>query len=376
MLHWLCRIRSSNTSLCLHKFPIFPPLSNASFSTTSTPKISIFDYLVNNHNFSPECASKVSSLSSTNYLKKPRKADLVLNFLKENGFAQNHLETLVQKAPWILSANLNTSVKPKIKLFQDLGFQSTDLADFASAYPFLLRRRADRLRLSVLSLKNVLGPNADICRILKKSSVARGLASSRFNTTLVPNVEYLKSFGICPLQIARHIPLHSVGFVTNPDKFKDIVKRVDEMGVDTKSNMFLYAVRVLSSMTRKNWELKLKLFRDLGFSEQNISHAFVVSPQAFAVSERKIKEITQLLLNVVEFSISDIVCNIVLLTYSVETRFKPRVRVLKALEKKNLLKKKPSLPHFFRMSNADFRNKYVIPYIEDELGDLSGSEAS
>ncbi|WCJ18923.1 Mitochondrial transcription termination factor family protein [Euphorbia peplus] len=333
MLPFISRFRYFNTYLHLHKFPIFPPLSLASFSTTSTPKISILDYLVNHHNFSLECAAKVSSLSSTIYLSKPQNADSVLNFLKDNGFARNHLEALVLKAPWILSANLDTSVKPKIKLFQDLGFQSTALADIASAYPSLLRRRADRLRLSVLSLKNVLGPNADISSFLLNSSAVGFIARGNLDTTLLPNVEYLRSCGVCSLQIAEYIHHSLVNFIINPEMFKLIVKRVDEMGVDRESKKFLGAVRVMGSMSRKNWELKLKLFRDLGFSEKNISNAFRVSPQAFGVSERKIKEVMQLLLSVEEFSISDVVCNPVLLTYSVEKRFQPRVRVLKALQR-------------------------------------------
>ncbi|WCJ18529.1 Mitochondrial transcription termination factor family protein [Euphorbia peplus] len=304
----------------IHKFPIFPPLSLASLSTTSTPKISILDYLVNQHNFSPKSASKVSSLSSTTYLTKPHNADTVFNFLKENGFAQNHLEALVQKAPWILSANLDRSVKPKIELFQDLGFQSTALADIVSASPSLLRSRADRLRRSLLGYKNVLGPDADISSLLKNSSTARIWVRCDFDRTLVPNVEYLKSCGICSTQIAKRIHLLSLPLLTKPENFKDIVKRVDEMGVDRKSKMFLYAVRVMGSMTRENWELKLKLFREIGFSDENISIAFAGAPVALSVSKRKIKEVTQLLLSVEGFSIFDIVRNPILLCYSVEKR--------------------------------------------------------
>ncbi|WCJ18921.1 Mitochondrial transcription termination factor family protein [Euphorbia peplus] len=272
-----------------HKFPIFPPLSLTSFSTTST------------HNISPESASKVSSISSPNYLRNPQNADSVLNFLKDNGFAKAHLETLLQKAPWILSANLDTSVKPKIELLQDLGFPSTALAHIVSASPSLLRPTADRLRRPLLGFKNFLGPDADIFSFIKKSSKARILVLGDFDRTVVPNVEYLKSCGICSTQIARFIHLSLVTFVSKPENFKDIVKRVDEMGVDRKSKMFPYAFRVMGSMTRKNWELKLKLFREIGFSDQNISNAFTRAPEALDVSERKIKEVTELLLSVEEF---------------------------------------------------------------------------
>ncbi|WCJ18869.1 Mitochondrial transcription termination factor family protein [Euphorbia peplus] len=369
MLPWICRIPFLKTSRYLHKVPIFAHISLVSFST-SIPKISIFDYLVNHHNFSPECASKVSSLSSRNYLRNPQNADSVINFFKETGFANNHLETLVQKAPWILSANVDTTLKPKITFFQALGFYSADLAVIVSASPLILHSNVDKLGLSVFRLQNVLGPDAEVYRFLQYSRTGRYRKHPYLDTTLMPNVKYLKSCGISPLQIAK-LGCSSLSlFFTDPENFNGFVKRVDEMGVDRKSKMFIYAVRVVSAMSRKNWELKLQVFRDLGFSEQNIQNTFVAAPQAFGISERKIKEVTQLLLAVEGFSIYDIVCNPMLLSYSVEKRLKPRLRVLKALENQTFLKKKPGLIGFLRMNNADFRKKYMIPCLKDELGDM------
>ncbi|XP_065872942.1 uncharacterized protein [Euphorbia lathyris] len=95
---------------------------------------------------------------------------------------------------------------------------------------------------------------------------------------------------ITDFQIATYVCRFPLNYLVEPEKLKGIVQRVDEMGVDRKAKMFIEGVRVMSSMTRENWELKLKLFRDLGFSEQNILYAFRVYPGAFTVSERKIKE--------------------------------------------------------------------------------------
>ncbi|XP_065870724.1 protein SEEDLING LETHAL 1, chloroplastic-like [Euphorbia lathyris] len=364
---WICRIPFLKSSRYLHEFPIFAHISLVSFST-STPEISLFDYLVDKHNFSAECAANVLSSSSTKYLNKPQNADSVLNFLKETGFAKNQIEAVVEKAPRVLSANVETSVKPKIKIFQDLGFHSSDFAAIISASPRILNINVNRLRQSVLGLKNVLGPKADICRLLKKSGFG-WLLDRDLDRTLVPNVEYLKSCGICSLLIDSYVCQAPLLFLANQDKLKGFVQRVDEMGVDRKSKSFFQAVRVMSCMSRENWELKLKLFRELGFSEQNILAVFRKYPQAFAVSERKIKEVTQLLLSVEDSGISDIVSTPVLLTYSVEKRLKPRLQVLKALQSKNLLKKKPSLAAFCQMVDANFANKYLIPY-SNELGDF------
>ncbi|KAE8690410.1 putative Late embryoproteinsis abundant hydroxyproline-rich glycofamily protein [Hibiscus syriacus] len=74
------------------------------------------------------------------------------------------------------------------------------------------------------------------------------------------------------------------------------MKREDDMGADRKSNMFVVAVRTLSSMSEEKREQKLKLFRKSGFSEDDILSTFKRAPQVFALSERKINEITEIFL--------------------------------------------------------------------------------
>ncbi|WCJ18242.1 Mitochondrial transcription termination factor family protein [Euphorbia peplus] len=352
----LCRRIRIPSLNCFHKFPIFShnnsTISLLSFSTC-TPKVSIFDYLLHNPEFSPEFAAKVSSLSSTKYLNNPQNADSVVHFFKENGFSNNQIEAIVLRAPGFLSANVEASIKPKIKVFQDLGFPSSHFARIISSSPSILRRRPDSLRQSILGLKNVLGPNADISRLLMNGN-GRVLGYD-LNKTLMPNIEYLKSCGVCSTQIPTYVSLYPLRFVVKPEKLKDIVQRVDEMGVDRKSKMFMEAVRVMGSFTKENWELKLLVFRELGFSEQNILVGFRQMPTVFASSERKLKEVAQLLLNFEDMSY--IASHPTLFGFSVEKRLKPRLRVLKALQTKNLLMKKPALLHFSCISDAEFIKK-------------------
>ncbi|KAF2291531.1 hypothetical protein GH714_025361 [Hevea brasiliensis] len=185
-----------------------------------------------------------------------------------------------------LSAGLEKIIKPKINIFQDLGFNTIDFADIVSGDPWILYRSADNsLGPSILVLKNVLRSNADTSTLLKRC-----------------------------------------------DNMKDFVRRVDEMGVDRKSKVFLPAIRVMSSITEENWDHKLKLLRELGFSEENILSVFRRVPQALGVFERKIKEVIQLLRSVENRDISCIICHPELLVCSVNQRLKPRLEVIKVLE--------------------------------------------
>ncbi|XP_059629838.1 uncharacterized protein LOC132272762 [Cornus florida] len=141
------------------------------------------------------------------------------------------------------------------------------------------------------------------------------------------------------------------------------------MGFDRNSKLFIEAIRVISSLTKENWELKLEVFKSLGFSEDDILSIFRTQPQAFTKSERKIRAITQLFLSTGKCDISYVVKNPDLLGRSIENRLKPRLRVVDVLASRNLLLKKPSLASVCRITEEKFFEKYVLPYT-NEVGEL------
>ncbi|XP_059629825.1 uncharacterized protein LOC132272748 [Cornus florida] len=314
--------------------------SNSSTTVEKTRKtpIAVADCLLNRHKFSTETASKVSSFGKD--VKRPEETDSILSFLQESGFSDSHLELLIKRMPRVLSANLERTIKPKIKFFQDLGLSSSDFVEIVSSNPWILTTSVDnRLGPSILALTSVLGSNMDVVsRVLKKSG-------------------RLLTFDLLDV------------YVLKPTKIRECVKRVDEMGIDRKSKLFLHAIRAISSMTKENWELKLELFKSLKFSEDDILSVFRRQPQVFVVSDRKIKEITQLFLSTGKCDISYVVNNPDLLCRSVENKLKPRLRVLEVLESRNLLLKKPSLGTVCRITDKKFFEKYVLPY-SNEVGEL------
>ncbi|CAK9154232.1 unnamed protein product [Ilex paraguariensis] len=265
-----------------------------SYSTRKQPKCtaSVADYLLHKHQFSPETASKVSS--GLTCVKNPEKSDSILFFLKASGFSKTHLENVVVKWPNVLSANLDRTIKPKIQVFQDLGFSPTETADIISTDPWILRRSAvNRLGPSLLLLRNVFDSSLDVSKVLK---ISGWFLNHDLEKSMIPNIELMKSLGIKSSQIMRHLYNFPRLFFYKPESIKEFVKRVDEMGFDMNSKMFLHAIRAVSSMTVKNWELKLELFRSLGFSDVDIRSVFQRQPHVFTVSRRKIKDVTQLLL--------------------------------------------------------------------------------
>ncbi|CAK9154230.1 unnamed protein product [Ilex paraguariensis] len=362
------RICRSLTSVAL-KTPISFSFSLLvlSYSTRKQPKCtaSVADYLVYKHQFAPETASKVSSVLTC--VKNPEKSDSILFFLKASGFSKTHLENVVVKWPNVLSANLDRTIKPKIQIFQDLGFSPTETAELISMHPWILTRSAvNQLGPSLLVLRNVFDSSLDVSKVLK---ISVWFLNHDLEKSMIPSIALMKSLGINSSQLMRYVYSFPRFFLYKPERIKEFVKRVDEMGFNRNSKMFLHAIRTVSSMTIKNWELKLELFRSLGFSDVDILSVFQRKPQIFAVSQRKIKDVTKLLLATGKFDISFIVNHPELLCCSIENRLKPRLRVVEVLENKKLLPKKPSLTSLHKITDEKFFEKFVLPY-SNEVGEI------
>ncbi|KAK4428445.1 hypothetical protein Salat_1144100 [Sesamum alatum] len=328
-----------------------------------TPTVS--EFLLHKHRFSPEAASQVASVLTR--LKNPERSDSILSFLKRSGFSGTQLEKLVKYKPEVLSANLERVIKPKIKIFQDFGFSADEIAEIVSKEPIVLHCSVKKqTQPSLSALKSVLRSNVEMAKVLKSSGwiLARDLENS-----LVPNVEFLKSCGITFEQIIRLIPIFPRFFLLKPESMRKFVEKADEMGVDRSSGLFIYAARVISSMSDGNWELKLKALRDLGFSEDDILRVFRTAPMVFSVSMKKIKKITEVLLETGKYDMSCIMNSPTSLLYSVENRLRPRLQVLEVLEKKNLIKNWPALGTVHLTSDKKFFEKFVAPYL-DEVGEI------
>ncbi|PON61584.1 Mitochodrial transcription termination factor [Parasponia andersonii] len=316
------------------------------------PAVPLAEYLINHHQFSPEAASKASS--SFAYVKNPQQSDLVLSYLQETGFTKTHLEKLVKRYPKVLFVNPHI-IKPKIKIFQDSGFSASDIADIVSTGPWILKRSVDnRLGPSILVLKSVLGSNDSVAKLLKSSG---WFLKHDLEKTMMVNIDFMKSCGISPAQIINYVFIFPRLFLLKPQSIVNSAKRVEELGLDRNSKLFLQAIRVLCSMSLKNWELKRELFRKLGFSETDILAVFKRSPQVFCVSEKKIKQVTSFLITAANIDFSYVVRFPELLIYSIEERLKPRLEIMEILEKKQVLNKKPSLVTTFKLPHKKFLEK-------------------
>ncbi|KAK6130651.1 hypothetical protein DH2020_035626 [Rehmannia glutinosa] len=330
--------------------------------------LTLSELLLHKHHFCPEAASQV--VSALTRLKSPEKYDSILSFLKESGFSNTQLEKILKCRPRLLLANPEKVIKPKIKIFQDLGFSANDIADIITNDPDIMYRSLTNRVIPSLSVLNVLlGSSVEMAKVLKISGC---FLKYDIGKTMAPNVEYLKRCGIPVEHISWLIYNFPRSLCCKPENMVRFVDKIDEMGISRSSKMFIHAIRVLGSMTNETWEQKLKAFEDLGFSKDDIAAAFRKAPQVFITSEGKMKKLKDVLVATGKYDVLCIINYPTSLMCSVEKRYKPRIEVVGVLESKRLIEDWPSYLDLFKMTDEKFFKKYVGPYL-NEVGDLWSS---
>ncbi|RWW22192.1 hypothetical protein GW17_00013622 [Ensete ventricosum] len=123
-------------------------------------------------------------------------------------------------------------------------------------------------------------------------------------------------------------------------------------------------------MRRSTWEARLKVFRSLGWSEEEFRIAFQRTPLFVLVSEPKMRKMVQFLMVEVKLKASNLSREPRLLMYGLENRLLPRFSVFRLMEAKGLVKdgserKRNSLViGMFTCSVRTFLEKYVQRYSE------------
>lgn len=151
---------------------------------------------------------------------------------------------------------------------------------------------------------------------------------------------------------------------------------VEALGLRPDTSMFVYAIRVMNGMRRSTWEAKLKVFRRLGWSEDEFRIAFQRAPLFVLVSEPKMRKMVQFLMEEVKLKASNLSREPRLLMYSLENRLLPSFSVFRMIEAEELVtdgseRKRTSLVFgMFICSVRTFLEKYVHSDVAPDLMDV------
>lgn len=107
-------------------------------------------------------------------------------------------------------------------------FSSPDLAEFLSRYPTILRTSLEKQLVPSLDFfSNLLQSDDKTVRVLQRCPFILGYDLDAY---MLPNIKTLLDNGVPKSNIISAVCYHPAAFLTYSDRFKEIVKKVNEMG--------------------------------------------------------------------------------------------------------------------------------------------------
>ncbi|RWR79673.1 Mitochodrial transcription termination factor-related [Cinnamomum micranthum f. kanehirae] len=337
--------------------PTLQSISNLSHSTLQSSLT--LSYLEKSCGLSPESALSASKKVT---LKTTEKPDSVLSLLKSHGFSKTHISKLISRRPQLLSANPDKTLKPKIRFFNDLGFSGAALAVLLSSYPTVLcLHLKNRIIPSVDFLKNIVHTNENVLLSIKRWP---RILNYNIQTKMNPNLSILKDQGVPESNIVKLITTSPRALVHIPERFRETVEIVKEIGFNPVTLNFILAVRVVAGLSKLNWERKIELYKSLGWSGDEVLSAFRKQPLCMITSEKKIKRVVSFFVDELGWKPSAVSKYPNILLLSIDKRIVPRCSVVCLLMSEGLVKKDLRIYSVLQLNENSFYEKFVSEFQE------------
>eukprot|EP01018_Ginkgo_biloba_P036417 Gb_03684 [translate_table: standard] len=323
-------------------------------------KLSIPDFLQKSCGLLQKQANAVSK--TLVHLKSTKKPEQVLAFFKEHGFTNAHIQKMVARCPILLTSSVQSTLQPKLRVFEDLGIMGDELGYLISKDPVLLRVSLDRKILPGVSiLQNIVGTKENVAKIVMREP---RIVYINIEKKFKPNLLLLQSYGIEGKTLCSFLFRKPRLFFSTETVLRVVLNTVEKLGIPRRSGMFPHAVFVVSSMNKMTLERKIKFLMGLGLSEEEVLLTFRKSPYILATSEKKLQCNMDFLVNTLKCEPSLIMLYPQFFMTSMEAKIIPRYRVLQMLRSMQLPKESFSVINMISTSEKRFLDKFVYKYGE------------
>eukprot|EP00268_Persea_americana_P046505 TRINITY_DN4796_c1_g1_i1.p1 TRINITY_DN4796_c1_g1~~TRINITY_DN4796_c1_g1_i1.p1 ORF type:complete len:403 (-),score=64.67 TRINITY_DN4796_c1_g1_i1:610-1818(-) len=314
------------------------------------------NYLINSCGLSPEAALSASKEINLNNTEKP---NTVLEFFKTHGFSKAQITNLISFRPHFLLSDVDSTLQPKIKYFHDLGLSDSEITIFISSNPgILLRGLETQIKPSIDFLRNLVQTNENVIKVFRR---CRWMFTCNIRKRMLPNIGVLKVYGVPNSRISKMVVMEPIILSANTAFLREVMKRVEELGFERGSGLYVMAIHAMCSMKKSIWEAKIELFKSLGWSHNEIFYAFRKMPLFMKCSEKKIKAGMEFFVNKLRWRPSDVARYPMFLMYSLEGRLIPRSKVWKILKYKELVDE-GEVKRMLKLNENDFLRFYVTKY--------------
>ncbi|CAL9060180.1 unnamed protein product [Musa banksii] len=331
------------------------------FSSFSTAKDQISDH---KSNFTVVNSLQSCELSSEKAAKtakcrtchtKSSSSSLSIEFFKQSGWSDAQVMKLMQREPWLLRANVETILKPRMRSLQDMGFSDTEIVQLVSSCPCLLYLRDIQPRIDFW--RSLLGSHE---RLIKASRRSMFLLSSSLAGKIEPNISLLRECGFSEQFIAQMVVAQPSFFCRTNKYIDESIKRVEELGVSRDCKMFPHALLSVMTQSRSRFDATFATLMSFGWSQPDSLATFRKHPGIWNYSKKNISDKVTFLMKEAGCELTYIIGHPVLLTYSLEKRLRPRYEVVNFLDQNKLLDKGYNLLSVILLSEEKFRNKFLF----------------
>lgn len=285
----------------------------------------------------------------------------MLALLSSHGLSETQISKIVKSRPALLVADPEKTLLPKLEFFSSVGLSRKDLARMVSVNPHLLSRSLENQIIPSYNFLRTLISQENVIAVLKRRSWIFLENKSR---NVVPNIGLLRELGMPQSCIALLLAHNTQVLMYKHENLVELVEEIKEMGFDIKKSTFTAALRALcGNSSRTIWKRNREIYkRDWGWSEEDVVSAFRKSPQSMILSEKKIMQTMDFLVNKMGWNSRLIAKYPVVLCFSFEKRVIPRCSVVKVLLNKGLLDEGLSLAYVLLLAEKQFLDRFVIRY--------------
>ncbi|XP_021824003.1 transcription termination factor MTERF15, mitochondrial-like [Prunus avium] len=151
--------------------------------------------------------------------------------------------------------------------------------------------------------------------------------------------------------------------MVNPEKFGQLVSEVKEMGFNLEKSTSVHALRALCGQTKLVLNRSREVLKTWGWSEDDLLSTFRKNPWCMIISEKKLMQTMDLLVNKMGWSSGMIAKYPVALGLSLERRLIPRCSVAKVLLLKGLINENLNLGSLVKPAEKQFLEIFVNRYL-------------
>ncbi|BBG96561.1 Mitochondrial transcription termination factor family protein [Prunus dulcis] len=151
--------------------------------------------------------------------------------------------------------------------------------------------------------------------------------------------------------------------MANAENFGRLVSEVKEMGFNLEKSTSVNALCALCGKNKLVWSRSREVLKTWGWSEGDFLSAFRKNPQCMIVSEKKLMQAMDLLVNKMGWSSGMIAKYPVVLSLSLERRLIPRCSVVKVLLLKGFINENLNLGSLLKRTEKQFLEIFVNRYL-------------